>query len=224
MHKKGIIIILLLVTFLLSESVAFAHEEEREEWLVSQYKLGNLELTPDHSLPQWSGSRMVMVKGSEGMEVDMMSVHNDTLILIMVEMDINASIDKVGVALSFNTSRVVWAWIGGKEFLVNDHDVKTMMSLKNQTLTLVFARELAYNDSTIQFKVGVPLPNFLSVIAWENGSALSQISFKDAPTLGLELLPYMDLYPKAPIVYSAIILIAGLGFVIDEIRKHDRGG
>lgn len=215
---------MVITLLLVLEPIVLAHEEEGEKWLVSQYKSGDLDLTPDHSLPQWRSTRMVMVEVSEGVEVNMMSVHNDTYILIMVERALNASIDKIGVALGFNMSRTVWAWVGGQEFLVNDTNVKTMVSLKDQFLTLVFGRGLAYSNSSMEFRVGVPLPDFVSVITWDNGSSLSQISLRDAPTLGLEILPYMDLYPKAPLVYSVIILIAGLGFILAETRKYKLGG
>lgn len=222
-HRLGITLIVFAVLLLASVSAVFAHGEEGEAWLVSQHEFRDLVLTPDISLPQWSGAKMVTLDQSDGVDVNVMSVHNNTYVAVLIERDFNLSIDKAGVALNFNESSAIWAWVAGQQSLVNDHHVKSMASLNDGMLTVVFGRPLASDGSEIAFKDDTPFSDFVSVITWDNGSALSAISFTNAPTFGLELLPYIDTTPKAPIIYSAVILVAGLGFVFLEARKYRSG-
>lgn len=163
---------------------------------------------------------MVTVDQEDGVEVNVMSVHNNTYVVILVQRELNTSLSRAGVALSFNMSSVVWAWIAGQQALINDHHVRSMGSLDSNVLTVVFGRPLAPDGSGIAFKDDTPFSDFVKVITWNNGSAFGSISFGSAPTFGLELLPYIDSYPKPPLVYSAVILIAGFGFIFLEMRKY----
>ena len=149
-----------------------------------------------------------------------MSVHNNTYVVILIQRELNTSLSRVGVALTFNASRVVWAWMGGQQSLVNDHHVKSQGSLNNGILTVVFGRPLGAEGAGIEFKDEQPYSDLCKVITWTNGSAPSSISFDIAPTFGLELLPYINNYPTEPLLYSAVILVGGLGFIFLEVRKH----
>ncbi len=212
----------LSVVFLVlgSPMAASAQEMGGETWLLSQHEIVNLQLTPDTSLPQWTGAKMVTVDQKDGVAVNAMSVHNNTYVIILFQRGLNTSLSRAGVALSFNASSVVWAWVAGKQALINDHHVRSMGSLNDGVLTVVFGRPLASDGPGIAFKDGTPFSGFVKVITWDNGSAFSSISFGGAPAFGLELLPYVESYPKPPLVYSAVILIAGLGFIFLEMRKY----
>lgn len=163
---------------------------------------------------------MVAVVQSDGVNVNVMSVHNNTYVVILVERSYNSSLDRAGVALGFNKSSVIWAWGAGQQYLVNDHHVKSSASLSGGMLTVVFGRPLAANGSEIGFVDNAPFSDFVRVITWDNGAAPSSVNFQGAPEFGFELLPYFDTTPKAPIVYSAVILVAGLGFVFLELKKY----
>lgn len=199
---------------------ALAHEEEGEKWLVSQHEFRNLVLTPDVSLDQWKNANMLTVEQSGEVEVNLMSVHNNTYVLILIQRALNTSLDKAGVALSFNSSAVVWAWVAGQQELINDHHVRSAVDLHDGMLTVVFGRSLQADSSDIEIKDNTPYSDMVKVISWDNGSSLSSISFEGAPTFGLELIPYFDHYPKLPILYSAVILVAAFGFIITEVRKY----
>lgn len=222
-NRSSIIAVVLAISLLASAPAVLAHEEEGAQWLVSQHEYRNLELTPDSSLPQWSGARMVAVTQSDGVDVNVMSVHNNTYMVVLVERNFNASLSRAGVALDFNMSSMVWAWVAGQQLLVNCHHVKSVASVDGGMLTVVFGRPLAANGSEIGFADGQPFSDFVRVSTWDNGSALGSINLESGPAFGLELLPYIDNYPTAPIAYSAVILAAGLGFVFIETRKYRRG-
>ena len=219
----GLFIVVFVVLLLTSEPLAFAQEEGGEKWLVSQHEFRNLEITPDLSLPQWDGARMVTIEQSDGVNVNVMSVHNNTYVVVLVERSFNTSLNRAGVALDFNKSSMVWARVGGQQILVNCHHVESRASVRDGMLTVVFGRPLAANGSEIGFRDGAPFSDFVRVTTWDNGSALSSINLESGPAFGLELLPYIDSYPKAPIVYSAVILIAAFGFILVEARKYRRG-
>ena len=219
-------ILVFLISALLALSftlpiAALAHEEgEKEKWLVSQHEFRDLLLTPDASLPQWNGARMVTIEQKDGVEVNVMSVHNNTYVVILVQRELNTSLSRAGVALSFNMSSVVWAWIAGQQSLISDHHVRSMGLLNNSVLTVVFGRPLGSDGSGIEFKDNTPISDLVKVITWDNGSSLSSIGFEESPAFGLELIPYFDQYPKLPILYSAVILVAAFGFIIMEVRKY----
>ena len=166
---------------------------------------------------------MVTVAQNDGVNVNVMSVHNNTYVVILVERDFNASLDRAGVALSFNSSSMIWARIGDQQVLINCHHVESAASLNDGMLTVVFGRPLTSNGSKVAFEDNIPFSGFVKAITWDNGSALGSISFENAPTFGLELLPYINSYPTAPLVYAVVILIAGLGFIFIEARKYRRG-
>ncbi len=212
-----------LIVILLTSVPAVSAQEEGEKWLVSQHEYRDLQLTPDLSLPQWDGARMVTVQQSDGVNVNVMSVHNNTYAVILVERSFNKSLSMAGVALDFNESSMIWAWVGGQQFLVNCHHVESEASVNDGMLTVVFGRPLAAEGSPITLEDNEPFSGFVKVMTWDNGSALGSISFANAPSFGFELLPYIDTYPKAPLVYSAVILVAGLGFIFIEVRKYRRG-
>lgn len=215
-------LVVAIAVLLASEPIVFAQEEGGEKWLVSQHEFRNLELTPDVSLPQWDGARMVTVQQSDGVDVNVMSVHNNTYAVILVERSFNNSLSMAGVALDFNQSSMIWAWVGGQQVLVNCHHVESNASVNDGMLTVVFGRPLAAEGSPITLEDNEPFSGFVKVMTWDNGSALGSIGFASAPTFGFELLPYIDTYPKAPFVYSAVILVAGLGFIFIEVRKYRR--
>lgn len=163
---------------------------------------------------------MLTVEQPDGVKLNIMSVHNNTYVVILLERQFNISFDRAGVALDFNKSGSVWAWVAGSQFLINDHHVKSSADLHDDTLTVVFGRPLAAEGSEVEFKDNTPYSGFVAAISWDNGSALSSISFKMAPSFGLELLPYLNSYPTQPLVYSSVILGAGSAFIFIEVRRY----
>ena len=214
----------LLFLISLTPVIAYAQSGEEgmktEKWLVSQHEFRNLVLVPDAALPEWNSANMLTIEQGGGININLMSVHNNTYVVILVQRELNTSLGRAGIALSFNSSSAVWANIAGQQSLIGDHHVKSMAALNNGILTVVFGRPLASDGSGIEFKDEAPYSDFVKVVTWDNGFALNSISFDGAPAFGLELLPYINLYPTSPLLYSSAILIAGFGFIMLEVRKH----
>ncbi len=104
---------------------------------------------------------------------------------------------------------------------MNDSAIGTASAIEAGVLSVVFGSRLAtVGGSGIPLKVGTPYDGFIRVATWDNGSNLGSINFLDTKPVGLEVVPYIDHYPKAPLVYSGVILVAGLGFIFLEVRKY----
>jgi hypothetical protein len=217
-------LILFVIVLSISPVATFAQYDEQgmeaEKWLLSQHEFRNLVIIPDITLPQWNDARMLTVEQIDGIKINLMSVHNNTYVVILVQREMNTSLNRSGVALDFNASQAVWAWVAGQQILINDIHVESMASLNNETLTVAFGRPIHSNGSGIEFNDETPYSGFVKVVTWDNASELSSISFSRAPTLGLELLPYITPYPTPPLLYSTVILLAGFGFVLLEARKY----
>jgi len=57
------------------------------------------------------------------------------------------------------------------------------------------------------------------VTSWSDGASIDVIDFEGLQHMGLELLPTVDEFPKGPYVYSAVLLVAAVGFVLIELRR-----
>lgn len=200
--------------------------EEEGEWFLSHYVSDDLLLTPDHSLPQWQAAHEVHVETMDGEEMALMSVNNGTYIVFLIEREIDTSIDRVGVLIAFEGAGVdgsdeVWAWMGGQKVLPEDEGVRTDSSPADSELLVVFGRSIAPNSgSGVSFEVGKPEEGFLKTTSWTDGSHPNSIDPEALEHLSFELLPPIDLYPKAPIVYSIILVVAAFGFILAEYRRH----
>lgn len=135
-----------------------------EKWLLSQHEFRNLVLVPDITLPQWNEARMLTIEQIGGIKINLMSVHNNTYVAILVQREMNTSLSRAGVALDFNASKAVWAWVATRQILINDIHVESMASLKNETLTVVFGRPIHSNGSGIEFKDETPYSAFVRVV------------------------------------------------------------
>ncbi len=219
-HLRRVALVALLVALIASPTIASA-EEMGAEWLTSQHEYRSLTLLPDFMLPQWIGARMTTVEQQNGPGINLMSVHNDTYFVILVQADLNTSFSQDGVAISFAPG-VIWAWVAGRETLVNDSGVQSAANLTSGTLVVTFGKAINANGTGLSVKDDTPYPDFMRVVAWSNGSSLGSISFNSVPPLGFELLHFFDNYPTAPLVYAGVILAAGLGFIVFEARKYRR--
>lgn len=103
---------------------------------------------------------------------------------------------------------------------MNDSAVGTASTLDAGVLTVVLGSRLAAGGPGIPLEIGTPYDSFARIATWDNGSSLDSIDFQGIEPVGLELVPYMDHYPKMPLVYSGVILVAGFGFIFLEVRKH----
>lgn len=203
-----------------------ANGGEEGEWFLSHYVSGDLLLTPDHSLPQWQVVHEVHVETTDGEEMKLMSVNNGTYIIFFMEREISTSIDKVGVLIAFegaggNDSDEVWAWMGGQKVSPADQGVRTDSLLADSELLVVFGRSIAPGSGSVaSFEVGKPEEGFLKATSWTDGSDPSSIDVEALEHLSFELLPPLDLYPKAPIVYSIVFVVAAFSFILAEYRRH----
>ncbi|MBI4284138.1 MAG: hypothetical protein HY663_06695 [Chloroflexi bacterium] len=213
-------IILLIVG---SPLAALAHEAgEEQKWLISRYVSGTLVVNTDTSIPQWAGAEMLAIE-ERGVPLNLMSINNGSFFMIMVQRGLNTSLNQAGVAIrfgaeDFNVSSTVWAWARGRS--LNDSTVETASTLNAGVLTVVLGSSLAASDTGIPLKIGTPYDSFVRITTWNNGSSLGSMDIQGIEPVGLELVPYMDLYPKMPLVYSGVILAAGLGFIFLEVRRY----
>ncbi len=204
--------------------LARADGGEEAGWLLSPLVQGNLELVPDSSVPQWGSARMTDVHSLDEVKMEVMSIHNDSYILILVERPLNVSINEAGVAIAFektvtNSSDIVWAW-AAQQNNSTDPAVVSVGELKDETLTVTFGRHISTQGLLFNLDVGVPYEDGIHIASWSNGTSLSSIDLEAAPGLGLELLPHLDLYPRPPFVYSAVLVGATLTFVLLETRRY----
>jgi hypothetical protein len=210
---------------------AWAHEhgeKEAHNWLVSHYEPGALTLKPDESLEEWHGAKMLTVEQDGHNPINLMSIHNETYLMILAESEVNSSFSNDGVAISFmseesNRSMAVdWVWVGGRGEAVNGSAVLSVGVLNGSELVVVFGSAISSIGNGIGLKVGEPYNDFMRVLFWDNGVIPTPMELSGAPPIGLELIPYIDHYPKLPILYSVVILISGIGFIIMEARKYTR--
>lgn len=155
----------------------------------------------------------------------LMSVHNETYIVFLIERSFNLSISMVGVSIfingtAFNSASATWGWVGGQSNST-DPSVESAWNLGGENLTVVFGRPLVpASGSEARFAVGELYDEAVKVTSWNNGTVPASLDFTDVHSMGLELLPPIDLYPKTPLVYSAVILLATLGFILLEARRY----
>ncbi|MDV3277188.1 MAG: ATP-dependent Clp protease proteolytic subunit [Nitrososphaerales archaeon] len=219
-YLPRVALVALLVVLIASPTIASANEMGGE-WLTSQHEYRSLTLSPDFMLPQWTGARMTTIEQQNGPSINLMSVHNDTYFVILVQARLNASLGRDGVAISFSPG-VIWAWVAGKETLVNDTGVRSAANLTSGTLVVTFGKTINANGTGLSVKDDTPYPDFIRVLAWSNGSSISSIRFNGASPLGFELLHFFDNYPKAALVYAGVIVAAGIGFIVMEARWYRR--
>lgn len=211
-----------LVVLVLLPQASVAHSEMREEpsWLVSHFYNGALSVTTDSGGGQWQGAKMLTI---DAPNATLMSINNGTYFLILVQTEFNGSLDKAGIALSFappnsNGTTELWSWT--KNQFIGPADVKSAGELSASTLSVVFGAPTKSSDSRVGLAIGTPYADLVKVSTWANGAGPQSPTFEDSNPIGFELVPYMDHYPKAPLFYSAVILVAGVGFLFLEDRKY----
>ena len=226
-HTPSLAVALSFVFLILnSPMAASAHEAGGgQTWLVSHYDSGNLVVSADSSLPQWNGVQMLTIEQAGGIRVNLMSINNGSYLVIMVQRGLNTSLGMAGVAIrfgaeDFNITTTVWAWARGQS--LNDSSIGTASVLDAGVLTVVLGGRLAAGGPGIPLKIGTPYDSFVRIATWDNGSSLGSVDLQGINPIGLELVPYIDYYPKTPLVYSGVILVAGLSFIFLEVRKHQR--
>ncbi len=218
-------IILLLVASLstLSINEARAHEGGEAPWLPVHQVEGNLAVSSDPSLSQWTESHHAHVMSLDGVETDLMSVHNGTYWVSLAERPFNSSLNNAGVSLFLNgtllnSSNAVLGWVGGKN---NSTDplVSASGTLSGGDLTVVFGRPLS-PASGARFGIGVAYDDAIKVTSWNNGTAATSLNYSMIVSMGLEFLPHLDIFPKTPFVYGAVLIAGALGFVLMEFRRY----
>ncbi len=160
----------------------------------------------------------------EGIPLNLMSINNVSFLIIMVQRGLNSSLNAAGVAIrfgaeDFNVSTTIWAWGEGRS--LNGSAIGAVSALDAGTLTVVLGSRISVAGGPgIPLKIGTPYDSFVRIATWSNGSNLGSIDFQGIKPVGLELVPYVDHYPKTPLVYSGVILVAGFGFIFLEVRKY----
>lgn len=220
-HFQHAALIFVSVVLVVSPTIVSA-EEMGPVWLTSQHEYRSLSLSADFMLPQWTGARMTSIQQQIGPDINIMSVHNDTFFVILVQTDLNTSLNRNGIAISF-ASGVIWASVAGREVLVNDSGVLSEANVTSGNLIVTFGKAINASGTGLSVKDDTAYPDFVRVVAWSNGSSLSSISFSGTAPMGFELLHFVDNYPTAPLIYAGVILAAGIGFVVVEARKYRQG-
>lgn len=222
------IVILLVTASTLGLSLkTYAEEGEEPAWIVSHQVVGNLVVAPDSSLPQWAQAHHGHADSLDGVEIELMSVHNGTYIVFLLERSFNQSLAMAGVAMFFNgtafdSASAIWGWVAGQNDST-DASVVSVGDLSSETLTVVFGRSMVPAlNSEARLAIGELYAEAVRVTSWNNSTRPTGLDYADVPPMGLELLPNIDLYPTTPIVYSAVILIATLGFILLEVRRYRR--
>ncbi len=229
-EKSGPLVFLLLSLLLIaipstSVRMANAHVGEGGGWLLSSYVSGDLTSLPNPSSAQWKEARMMMLEGVDIQPTSVMTVHNETYIVFLIQRVINNSVDRAGALIAFegvgvNKSDVVWAWVGGKNVSPREQGVSSDYALTGGELTVVFGRALNSTTSAIALSVGKPYDDFVKITSWSTGVKLDSIDLDSLVHLNFELLPHLNVYPTAPLGYSALLLAVTLGFVWEESRKY----
>ncbi len=202
-----------------------AEEEEEAPWVISHQVQGNLAVTPDSSLSQWSEAHHGHVDSLDGVETELLSVHNDTYIVFLFQRSFNLSITMAGVAIFFNGTvfggeDAVWGWAGGQNGST-DSGVSSAGDLNADELTVVLGRPLVPSvNSKPRLEIGQLYDQSVRATSWNNDTMPTTLNVEELGVMGLELLPPIDLFPKAPLIYSAVILVATLGFVLLEARRY----
>lgn len=213
--------LLLVLSSVDATKTAYLHEEG-ESWVLSSYSPGELQLSADSASPQWETSKMVAVDEG-GITFEMMSVHNETHIEFLVVVDVNASAGQLGLALAFEGggaggSDDVWVW--DETGAIATAGVETAALRSGDKLLVAFLRAMESSEGGVQLAEGVQYEGLVKVAMWQDGSGLSSLDLESIPHLDLELLPPIDLFPKAPILYSAVLLVGAFGMTYIETRRH----
>ncbi len=206
-------------------NVAYAHEGEEAAWLPVHQVEGNLELSLDASASQWGLSHHGHADGLDAVEMDLMSVHNGTYFVLLVQRSFNTSLSNAGVSLFlngtlFDTSNAIWGWVGGQNNST-DLDVKSAGVLTGGELTVVFGRPLVpASGFEARLSIGVAYDDAIKVTSWNNGTAASTLNYDGVESMGLELLPHLDIFPRPPFVYATVLLAGALVFIFLEFRRY----
>lgn len=209
----------------ISVKTAYAHEGEEAAWLPVHQVEGNLELSLDPSTSQWSQSHHGHADGLDGVEMDLMSVHNGTYLVLLVQRSFNNSLNNAGVSLFlngtlFDTSNAVWGWAAGQNNST-DPDVKSAGVLTGGELAVVFGRLLVLASGfEARLSIGVAYDDAIKVTSWNNGTAATALNYDGVESMGLELLPHLDIFPRTPFVYAAVLLAGALAFIFLEFRRY----
>ena len=201
----------------------YAQEGEEAAWLPVHQVAGNLELSPDASLSQWAESHHGHADGLDGVETELMTVHNGTYWVLLAERSFNTSLNNAGVSLFlngtlFNTSDAIWGWVGGRNNSTDPY-VTSEGILTGEELTVIFGRPLA-PASGANFNIGVAYDDAIKITSWNNGTAATALSYDGLDSMGLELLPHLDIFPRTPFIYATVLLVAAVGFIVLEFRRY----
>lgn len=202
---------------------AYAHEGmAAKTWLLSYHVGGDLQTKPDTSLSQWGSTKMFQVE-----EMNIMSIHNSTYLLFLIQRAYEAGVpfEKAGALVAFegaagNDTDLVWGWVTTGGLSTADTGVYASANLSDSELTIVFGRALNSSGSPFAFTLGTQYEGFVKIASWDNGQPVSSVDLEELTHLNLELLPPIDPYPKAPIVYSAVLLVGASVFVYSEFRRY----
>ncbi len=88
---------------------------------------------------------------------------------------------------------------------------------------MVFGRPVApASGSEARFDIGVAYEDAIKVTSWNNGTAATALNYDGVESMGLELLPHLDIFPKTPFVYATVLLAGTAVFVLLEFRRYRR--
>ena len=154
----------------------------------------------------------------------LMSVNNGTYFVVFVQADFNASFDRASVSLLVsptNDSDTVHSWTWTGNHFVGNGDVRANGGLSNGVMRVTFGSPIASVVGP-HLRMGIPYDDLMKLAISRNSSSPASVNFADSMSFGFELVPYIDHYPKIPLLYSAVIIVAGLFFLFLEDRKHRR--
>jgi len=166
-----------------------------------------------------------MVEGLDHVTMDLMTVHNGTYLVLLAQRNFNGSLNNAGVSIYFNgtvfnSSTDIWGWVGGQNNST-DPGVNSTGTLTGGVLTVVFGRLLVPTaGSTARLNIGVAYDDALKVASWNNGTAATRLNYDGVGSMGLELLPRLDIFPKTPLVYAGVLLAGAVAFTLLEFRRY----
>ncbi len=185
--------------------------------MISHYVPGDLSMTADPRAAQWADAKMLMI---DDPDATFLSANNGTYFLILVQTSVKGTADSAVVALRLasmasNRTSQLWFWSS-----MGSGGAMAIGEVTDENAAIVFGAPLNPGNPGIELKVGAPYHDLIELDRSGNSSDPATLSFAHSVPFSFELVPYMDHYPKIPLVYSAIIVVVGVWFIIAEDRKH----
>jgi len=222
-----VLILLVGTAFVASTRPAFAHEAEEETWFIVPYYSGDLRLETDHFAVQWNGGRELVFESAWEHEISMVALNNGTHVYFHVRWadPTNSPDENDGVAIYFEGAGIdgsdsLWVWSSNSS-QTSGAGVAASAMWKDDFWNVAFGRTLAApSEGNANLRVGESKEDFLKVAVWDGtqGQSLEQIDSETIPHLNVDILPYLDYYPRDSFVWLTILGIGLVAFTYKELK------